>query len=265
MSLMIDILPLNTIEIMTMVNFKHLDEEKLLENGKVLKQKSGYTHSFTDELYEIFKEFDITPMDNLIDIYGEHYIKVFEYNKWLTTDVHGSKKITDKEIEAFNLIAPYLYKYYFTLKGYEKNFYTIRNGLMEKWDTERLSKEIKNSLLNFEKELSFEEVIEKKGIYKFMENRGFTKIEKKKFRYEIYDRIEFSLSYFEKEFQYFLEIDDKIRKFANKNSKIIATLIQRFQELGVDFRNEDTPNYDFYNFYLRYVGNLEVKINDEKN
>jgi hypothetical protein len=59
-------------------------------------------------------------------------------------------------------------------------------------------------------------------------------------------------------------VEQQIAEFANTHQKIIATLIQRFQELGVDARNENTPNFDFLQFYTSYVGKLEVKFDEDE-
>ncbi len=256
--MMIDILPLNTIEIMTMVNFGHLDEEKLLDNGQVLKQKSGYTHSFNDELLEIFKEFNITPHDEIKDIYGDYYINIFEYNKYLYSEIH-KEEISGELEKCFRLFSPYFYKYFYHIPGYEEELLNLRR-IFKLTDKNKIKDELSQSVKKIKEKLSFMGEVEGDGIRGYFEQKGLLSKQIKKLRFEIYDEISVSAEILQTNISYFKKIDSKISDFARNNKKILATLIQRFQDLGVDLRKEETPNNDFYKFYKRYNGDLEVKF-----
>jgi hypothetical protein len=258
----LDILPLNTIELMTLINFKHLDEEKMLASERVLKQKSGYTHDMGEELIQIFREIEITPEPKFLTIYGENYLNVLAYNTWLQKELFPDEKNKDFLV-AFELLAPFLYKLYGEQRGYEKSLLTLRMALKENWPKKKLDDQLKVIKEEICQLLTVEEMEVPVGIRKFLVKLNLVTPRLIVRRYPFFSQVEQALQIFSGEFARFIAVE-QIAEFANTHQKIIATLIQRFQELGVDARNENTPNFDFLQFYTSYVGKLEVKFDEDE-
>lgn len=257
------VLPLNRLEIMTLVNFKHLDEEKLLESGKVLKQKSGYTHQFDEKLGAILREDGITPSTELEPVYGEYYRRVLEYNARLGEPVLVGEEPAEAFVRGFTLLAPWLWKQYAPVSGWEAPLFSLRNCWTEEWSPERLGREIaacRNCLRSL---LIHEQLRAGRGLRGRLESLGICSPRRVTVKYPLLDRLEEALDGLEKQPQLYQAAEERIAVFVREFAPIIATLVQRFQELGVDCRNEDSPNFDYLSVYQRYVGPLTVRFGDE--
>lgn len=256
------ILPLNSLEIMTMVNFKHLDEEKLLESGKVLKQKSGYTHAFDPKLGAILKEDGITPLPELEAAYGSYYCNVLEYNAGLAEPVFVEQEESAGFVAGVTLLAPWLWKQYSPLGGWEEPLVELRRSFVENWDAQTLQDEVDSCRKLVEERLTTTQVISATGFRGCLERWGWVKPTATTVRYPVFERLQPALDGFIARQEFYQNLDQRIRDFAVKFSPIISTLVQRFQELGVDCRNPDSPNYDYLQFHNRYIGPLKVKFED---
>lgn len=261
-----DYLPLNTIEIMTLVNFHHLDEKTLLDGGKVLKQKSGYTHDFGAELVAILEEANLQAPAGIESAYGPHYRHVLDFNDTLDGEAFPAEAASGGPdpgfVASFDLLARHAFKYYSPMKGYDAPLLALRDAVEGRYDAARLRELVAGMLPVLERELTV--VVPPQppaGIRGFLAKVGLAeRPAARRARYELYDKLAAALDRLPGDFPKWLDFDDRVRAFAVRHADLLSVLIRAFQGLGVLVENIDSPNHDFLRFRERYVGPVDMTV-----
>lgn len=253
-----DILPLNTIELMTVINFHHLDEARLLDGGKVLKQKSGYTHLFREELVSILEELGMDPPPGLVEAYGRNYRHVLDFN--LTLLAPPFTPAPDPgSLGAFSLLARHAFKYYSPMQGYDEPLQRLRGAVEGGFDAARVAELARGITADLERLLTVERPVPAVAFPRAtLERLGLLRPAVKRCRYQLFDRLAAALDRLPGDFPAWLELDGRVRAFARRHAALLSVIIRAFQAVGVKVEVVDSPNHDYLRFHERYVGPLDM-------
>lgn len=255
-----DYLPLNTLEIMTLVNFHHLDEKRLLDHGKVLKQKSGYTHDFGEELIAILAEADLQPPAGMEAAYGPHYRHALDYNLALDAPAHG-EDADPGFVAAFDRLARHAFKYYSPMKGYDAPLQRLRAAVDGRPCAAALAALVSEITGEIAAVLTVDappEAPAGAGASLLARLGLAAPAPPRRLRYELFDKLEAALARLPGDFPRWLAFDDRVRAFARRHAELLSVIIRAFQAVGVLVENTDSPNHDFLRFRERYVGPVDM-------